>query len=185
MKIYCVKIRQRQLRGSTTYFPFERMYLVPHAFLENDYWKGVFPYMLVVESPRELLDLMEKMYNNATIDISADGSPTHTPSRATKKLRDVLPPLEDYRIVVPTYAHKNKLGYMWTSLARGKQHGLELSLYMPTKVIPSMCYQCANLSHKYAGDCQPSDSRCRDLVALDLPKQKGDTPCLSDSDKRP
>jgi hypothetical protein len=185
MDIYCVKIRQRRL-SNRTYFPFERMYVVPAAFFENDYWKQVFPYMLVAESPKALLNILEKMDCDAEIAIETTGKPeTRTRPRRTvlKKVDDVMPSLDGKRIVIPTYLYKKKLGYLWSYLKSAKAQGIELSLYMPDKVVPSMCYQCVNLSHKYAGECQLTDEKCRTLINLDLPNPKEDEKCQSDSDR--
>ena len=109
---------------SRNYFPFERMYLVPDSFLENDYWKGVFKYMLVVETPT--LELLTEL--------------------GQRGLRNDLPKevKEGHRVVIPTYTQNGKLGYMWSYLKRAKLQGLELSLYTPHAVIPSLCHQCIN-----------------------------------------
>jgi len=185
MDIYCVKIRQRRLRNRE-YFPFERMYVVPSTFFENDYWKRVFPYMLVAESPKALLDVLEKMDCDAEIVIEETGNPEPRTSRPRHTIRrtieDAMPRLNEKRIVIPTYVYKKKLGYLWSYLKTAKAQGIELSLYTPNMIIPSICYQCVNLSHKYAGECQLTDSKCRELIALDIPKQKGDEECLLDSE---
>jgi hypothetical protein len=126
MEIYCVKIRQTELKyGTRTYFPFERLYLVPDAFLENDYWKQMFKYMFVIEMPTDkLLNELRRV--------------------AGLRHRGAIPKEveEGYRVVVPTYIQNGKLGYMWSYLKKAQLQGLDLSLYTPQVVIPSMCYQC-------------------------------------------
>lgn len=185
MEIYCVKIRQRRL-PNRTYFPFERLYIVPAEFFENDYWKTIFPYMLVAESPRALLSVLENMECNASIDLpEGEGPQPRSSKRRHSTIRAEMPDMDGKRIVIPTYLYKKKLGYLWSYLKTARAQGIELSLYTPDSVVPSVCYQCVNLSHKYAGECQLTDDKCRSLIKLDLPKQKGDEECQSDSEKRP
>ena len=186
MEIYCVKIRQRRLPNKS-YFPFERMYFVPHEFFDNDYWKQIFPYMLVVESPKTLLEALDKMNCDESVTVDVDKGPEHVPSKTGSRrvppVSQVMPDIKSHRIVIPTYKYKTKLGYMWSYLKQSKLQGVELSLYTPEQIIPSMCYRCVSISHKYAGECQPTDSKCRELIKLDLPVQKGESECQSDSDK--
>ena len=188
MDIYVVKIRQRRLMNRT-YFPFERLYMVPNEFFENDYWKSVFPYMLVVESPLTLIATLEKLDLQEALVLDTDKNPEPDSSwkgpHRRAALGCMMPNLKNHRIVIPTYPYKKKLGYIWSYLKNAKSQGIELSLYTPDKIVPSVCYQCVNLSHKYAGECQLTSDACRGLIKLDLPKRKEDETCQSDSGKRP
>ena len=188
MDIYCVKVRQRRL-NNRTYFPFERLYMVPNEFFENDYWKSVFPYMLVVESPLTLIAALERLDLDAARFLDTDKNPepdsSWKGSRRPNALKQMLPDLMNHRVVIPTYPYKKKLGYIWSYLKNARAQGIELSLYTPDKIVPSVCYQCVNLSHKYAGECQITSDACRKLIKLDLPRQKEDEKCQSDSGKRP
>lgn len=175
MDIYCVKIRQRRFPDKT-YFPFERLYIVPEEFITSGHWKRVFEHMLVVESPEPVLQLLDKITISRKSEIADKRSPEVTgswngnwnPSKTTA----ILPDMKTHRIVIPTYVHKNKLGYVWSYLKNATMRGLDLSLYLPDRVIPSICYLCANLSYKYAGECSPSTEKCRVLAQLDLTTRK-------------
>lgn len=174
MKLYCVKIRQRRFPDKT-YFPFERLYFVPNAFVDDGHWRQVFEHMLVVESPDTLLQMLKRITVNRKTKID-EGTRSPQLVGSWKSGWSPSPPAfpdtKEHRIVIPTYVHKKNIGYMWSYLKNATMNGLELSLYLPDRVIPSICYLCANLSHKYAGECAPSTEKCRSLVQVDITTKK-------------
>lgn len=183
MDIYCVKIRQKQGRDNA-YFPFERMYLVPDAFITGGQWRDVFPYMLVVESPDVVLGILRGMTRNIhdRITLGRGREDVLPQTRYGTTFEKALPDMSGKKIIIPTYKHKAKIGYLWSYLKKAKAVGLDLSLYTPERIVPSICYSCLSLSHKYAGECHPSNEKCRELINLDLTTtaQGGDA-CPSDS----
>ena len=181
MDIYCVKIRQVQGKANT-YFPFERLYIVPDEFITSDQWRDVFPYMLVVESPESVLIYLRGMGLKTSKKISLSRGPEEISTREySPTFGKFLPDMTGKKIVIPTYKHKTKIGYLWSYLKKAKAVGLELSLYTPERVVPSICYSCLNLSHKYSGECHPSNEKCRELINLDLTTTQGGDACPSDS----
>lgn len=169
-----------------TYFPFERMYIVPEKFLENDYWKSVFPYMLVVESPEVVLKILNGLAVKERWEISSKEGVKGVPhSEYSPSFGKYLPDMSHKRIVIPTYKYKAKPGYLWSYLKKARLSGLELALYTPEGITPSICYRCLNLTHKYAGECHPSSDKCRELVSLDFSKPKEESECQADSPEAP
>ena len=183
MDIYCVKIRQIQGR-SNSYFPFERLYIVPDEFVTSGQWQDVFPYMLVVESPEAVLGVLRGMSLKVNKKISLGRGPEEISTREySPTFGKFLPDMTGKKIVIPTYKHKAKIGYLWSYLKKAKAAGLELALYTPERIVPSICYSCLNLSHKYAGECHPSNEKCRELINLDLTTTQGGDACPSDSQR--
>jgi len=138
--------------------------------------------MLVVESPEAVLGVLRGMSLKENKRISLGKSAeTITTREYSPTFGKFLPDMTGKKIVIPTYKHKTKIGYLWSYLKKAKAVGLELSLYTPERVVPSICYSCLNLSHKYAGECHPSDTKCRELINLDLTTAQGGDACPSDS----
>lgn len=181
MEIYAVKIRQTQGRNNN-YFPFERLYIVPDEFLTSGQWLDVFPYMLVVESPEAVLSGLRGMSLKMSKKISLGRGPEEINTREhSPTFGKFLPDMVGKKIVIPTYKHKAKIGYLWSYLKKAKAVGLELALYTPERIVPSICYSCLSLSHKYSGECHPSNEKCRELINLDLTTAQGGDACPSGS----
>lgn len=188
MEIYCVKIRQKQ--GGDRYFPFERLYIVPETFITRGSWKKIFREMLVVESTEVVLKALNTLSCTLERTIPENGPVVRTPVpwASAMNFANAVPDMNEKRIVIPTYIRHSALGYIYSQLLPAKLQGLELSLYLQDRVIPSVCYQCTNLAQKYAGGCYLTSEDCRRNLSLTLgpdssPQKGNQQACLTDSVK--
>lgn len=191
MHLYCVKIKQLQLRRTATntydYFPFDRVYLLPKD--KKKLALKLFRFSLLMPLDDRLREALEQVHFTKQYQLDSYRNDKHLEG-TTFGAPDSFDMFTDIRqgdwlVVIPTYLARDRdinpdaqvpvsrevrLAYTLSSAVR-RLHNLKavmpaITLHTPTTNVPFICALCKHIAEYHSNQCTLGQSRCRERMRL-------------------